>query len=319
MTDDDSTDNRMLSLHTPEDLVACVPVIFGFMPEESVVLMTLGGPQSFHARADLPSLDDLDRLAVMLLDAVRQHRSESVAFLTISADTGRARLMLALLAAIFESEGIEVLAGVAVDGRRWWSLADEVTGSEGTPYDVKGHRFHADAVLRGEVVDRSRDDIAALVALDTDAAGPVAAAIAAASYEACDTDGLRALSMARRGLGTTSEPADEEVAWLLRAIDADGVVDELAAELNRPQGKAYAAWWASIARRSPDPWSRHPAALTAMAAWLAGDGALAWCAVDRVRTVTVEHPLAELVAGLIEAAESPIDWERRRRDLSRPA
>ncbi len=310
---------KLLSLRTPEDLVACVPVVFGFMPEESVVMMTLGGRQSFHARADLPSMIDLDQLASMLLEPVRRHTARTVAFLTVSEDPERARLALAVLAAMFEGAGVEVAAGVAVDGHRWWGLGDVDALAAGTPYDVTGHPFHADAVLRGEVLHRTRDDIAALVSLDAAAVAGVAAALASTPYEATDIDGLRAVAMARRGRGGDQEPTDLEVAWLLRALGEEGVADEVAAELTREQAKGYAAWWASIARRSPDPWSRHPAALAAMAAWLAGDGALAWCAVDRVRSVTADHPLAELVAELIETAESPIEWERRRRDLSRPA
>jgi hypothetical protein len=47
----------------------------------------------------------------------------------------------------------------------------------------------------------------------------------------------------------------------------------------------------------------------AFAAWLAGDGALAWCAVDRCQAVEPDHSLAGLVAQLLESATSPDDWE----------
>ena len=43
----------------------------------------------------------------------------------------------------------------------------------------------------------------------------------------------------------------------------------------------------------------------------AGDGALAWCAVDRGREVDPDHSLAGLVADLLEGAVPPTAWERR--------
>jgi hypothetical protein len=40
---------------SPTDLVAIVPVVLGFHPRDSVVLLTFGTPgAAFHARVDLP-------------------------------------------------------------------------------------------------------------------------------------------------------------------------------------------------------------------------------------------------------------------------
>ncbi|WP_370237796.1 DUF4192 family protein, partial [Nocardioides sp.] len=41
---------------TPEDLLATVPLVLGFTPEESVVMLTFGAPRSFHARIEMPTL-----------------------------------------------------------------------------------------------------------------------------------------------------------------------------------------------------------------------------------------------------------------------
>ena len=38
----------------PEDVLAVVPVLLGFVPEESVAMLTFGAPRVFHARVDLP-------------------------------------------------------------------------------------------------------------------------------------------------------------------------------------------------------------------------------------------------------------------------
>jgi len=55
-----------------------------------------------------------------------------------------------------------------------------------------------------------------------------------------------------------------------------------------------------------------PAAVLGFAAWLVGDGALAWCAVDRCREAEPGHSLAQLVAQLLESATSPESWETLR-------
>ena len=55
--------------------------------------------------------------------------------------------------------------------------------------------------------------------------------------------------------------------------------------------------------------------MLAFAAWLAGDGALAWCAVDRCRESAPTHSLAALVAQLLDSAMSPDRWEVLRPEL----
>ena len=43
-----------LVARTPEDVLAVVPIVLGFVPEESVVMLTFGAERTFHARVDLP-------------------------------------------------------------------------------------------------------------------------------------------------------------------------------------------------------------------------------------------------------------------------
>ena len=54
MTADQSTSTTTLTARTPEDILAVVPVVLGFEPTESLVMLTFGGDPPFHARVDLP-------------------------------------------------------------------------------------------------------------------------------------------------------------------------------------------------------------------------------------------------------------------------
>ncbi len=54
----------------------------------------------------------------------------------------------------------------------------------------------------------------------------------------------------------------------------------------------------------------------ALAAWVVGDGALAWCAVDRGTEVDPEHPGCLMVADLLQRAVPPERWEVSRSPLA---
>jgi hypothetical protein len=68
--------------------------------------------------------------------------------------------------------------------------------------------------------------------------------------------------------------------------------------------------WTDAVQRAPAGLVAAPAAVLALAAWLAGHGALAWCAVDRSRAAGPELTLADLVADLLTRAVPPSVWSR---------
>ena len=82
--------------------------------------------------------------------------------------------------------------------------------------------------------------------------------------------------------------------------------------LTRADAVRHVAFWTDVVRRSPTSHVAGPAAVLAFAAWLVGDGALAWCAVDRCREAAPTHSLASLVAQLLDSATSPDLWEELR-------
>ena len=69
-----------LTTRTPEDVLAAVPVVLGFEPLESVVMLTFGGVETFHARVDLPPPTKADDAVEQLLEPALQHRVTRVVF-----------------------------------------------------------------------------------------------------------------------------------------------------------------------------------------------------------------------------------------------
>jgi hypothetical protein len=66
--------------------------------------------------------------------------------------------------------------------------------------------------------------------------------------------------------------------------------------------------WRDVVRRCPTELLAAPASLLAFAAWLAGDGALAWCALDRCALADPDYRMAGLVAHTLEQALPPSVW-----------
>ncbi len=73
---------RAITARSPDDLLAAVPVLIGFTPEDSIAMLTLGTHGCFHARIDLPTSErHWDEVIAMLLDPVLDHEVDQVAFI----------------------------------------------------------------------------------------------------------------------------------------------------------------------------------------------------------------------------------------------
>ena len=80
-----------LAARTPEDVLAAVPVVLGFVPEESVVMLTFGAEHPFHARLDLPvTAAECQEAAEALVGPAVRHGVRSVLFVLYADDPARA-------------------------------------------------------------------------------------------------------------------------------------------------------------------------------------------------------------------------------------
>lgn len=299
-----------LTARSPEDVLAMVPVVLGFVPDDSVVMLTFGAFRTFHARVDLPPPGPATTAVVeSLLEPALAHGVQRVVFVLYSEEALRAERVASRLVRDFRRSGVEVVDALRADGRRWFPLlrGRRSRPATGTPYDVSAHPFAAQAVLDGRVTLASRAELAASVATDADRAERVAGAIAGDGSEQ-RPEWVRATVLRHASAGTV--PSDLEAGRLLRAVGADPAARDAAwMGLARSDARSHVALWTDLLRRAPEAHVPAAAALLGLVAWLAGHGALAWCAVDRARTVEPGHPLAMLVAELLESAFPPSEWE----------
>ena len=299
-----------LTARSPEDLLAVARVVLGFDPDDSVVMLTFGGPGPFHARVDLPPRgcdpDELALLADTLLRPALRHRVEATVLLVFGDDDRAARRVVRAVTRALEGAGIGCLEAVRAHAGRWHPLHQRLqgAGSAGVPYDVTAHPFVVDAVLRGRVIHGSRAELAAT--LDTDA--EAGAALSRCRPTPAASPEWAAATARRHALaGTVPPPA--EAARLLEAVVEQSVRDAVWGDVERCEARHHVELWAALVRSSPDDLVAHAAALLAFVAWLSGDGALAWCGVDRARAAAPDHSLAALVGSALEGAVPPSTWD----------
>ncbi|HET6153252.1 MAG TPA: DUF4192 domain-containing protein [Marmoricola sp.] len=311
----------------PIDLLAVVPYVIGFHPEDSVVMLTFGvigaqrpgGGESFHARVDLPVvLGDQRQLAETLLDVAVLHDAERVGLVLYTDDRAAAESFADQLLPGVIAAGIEVIDVLRVDGERFFSVGDDA--DPGTPYDLSTHPYTATQVLRGRVVHGSRTALReSLVGTDPDDIDAVSVAATDTVDRLLDagtgrrplSDVLRAEALWLQGrierfLEDGAALSVPEAARLLVLVSFDALRDVAWAQMSQATAAAQVELWRGLLRRSPGDLRSGVAALLGFAAWLAGDGALAWCALERCGDPA--DSLAQQVAALVESAAPPSVW-----------
>jgi predicted nucleic acid-binding protein len=290
-----------LTARSPEDVLAAVPVVLGFEPRDSVVMLTFGGAETFHARVDLsPAVDEA---VTLLLEPALQHRVARVLFVVYADEGPPTRAVTGRLRRAFTQAGIEVVEVLRVHEGRWFAPGRPGAPPSGVPYDVGDHRFRAQAVVEGIVVHSSRAELEGLLRPRPEAVAELARAVRRAvpspPDEIADLVDARlepgrfaTAELARVLLGMT-EPRGRDAAWA--AMSREVAVDHL-------------RLWTDTVQRAPEELVAAPAAVLALAAWLAGQGALAWCAVDRCAEVEPDNSLAGLVADALTRAVPPSAW-----------
>ncbi|WP_405091742.1 DUF4192 domain-containing protein [Micromonospora sp. NBC_01392] len=193
-----STERPRLSVRSPADLVAAVPYLLGFHPEDSVVVVAVRGRRVvFAARGDLPEPGvDPGPAARHLAQVVARQDADAATVIGFGPAT-RVTGVVDAVGAALDDAGLIVLDALRVTDGRWWSyLCDEPTCCpvEGTPYDPAASRVSAAAVFAGQV---ALPDRAALAAQVSPFGGPVRLAMRQATVRA-----------RRRLAALTGEPPD---------------------------------------------------------------------------------------------------------------
>lgn len=284
----------------PVDLAAVVPIVLGFQPEESLVMLTFGGPRPFHARMDLPATRHMpEAIATLLAPAVRLE-VDAIALIVYSSRPRVASTALRCADEAFGAQGIEILEAFRVhDGRLWPFEGRPDMPRSGLVYDPDDHPFRAEAVLEGFVTRASRGELADSLRSDPETAARIAALM--------DLTEPMASSEASIVLEEMFDLEMEPEGWasFLLSLGTPAVAELVWRQLQERHPRETVEFWSAVVRRCPDDAVAAPAAFLAYAAWLCGQGAIAWCALDRCFEAEPDHRLGQLLAAALERAVPP--------------
>jgi hypothetical protein len=316
------------SASSPADVLAAVPYLLGFHPDNSIVAVALQDRRPvFAARANLPAPDTpaatVDGLAGYLAAVVHQQQPTSAIVIGYGTAEAAEPVLLRVQTALAD-RAVPIDLALRAEQRRYWTYPpDAPTGQphDGSPFDPTSSPVAAHAVYTGAVAlpDRAAlvDRVAALTGPGRDAmrrATELAAArrAAEADREPAPTAAAVAAVAVRKAFrryaagGTLT---DDEAATLSLLLQRRDVLNE--AWRRTGDCEHDVRLWLDLTRRVQPDLAAPPASLLAFAAWRGGDGALARVAVDRAIAADPTYPMAVLLGQVLDAGLPPSvldDW-----------
>ncbi|MGE0779783.1 DUF4192 domain-containing protein [Mycolicibacterium sp.] len=314
-----SSTHRFASpLDRPGALIAALPAVLGFVPEKSLVLVTIyHGAMGAVLRTDLDAAESMGELADL---AVNAGAEEAVAVI-VDADGFSCRMcaedhrdLVADLAGELDRRDIELLSALIVDNvaRSGRFHCADGCGLSGAVDDPSASPIAAAAVLDGRRLYTRRAELVAVICpLDPERAATLAALL----DRTCALDEARPDQQARDDvehalecaaqLGTGRELADDQLARLALALTDVRVRDTLFALAVGDNAGSAESLWADLSRRLPEPWQVEPLVLLAFSAYARGDGPLAGIALDAALTCQPDHRMAGMLDRALRAGMRP--------------
>lgn len=232
----------------PGEIVAGIPHLLGFRPEESVVLISLRGPSSgrvgLTVRADIPPPAHIPALTRALTHSIRTDRPAGVLVAVVSeapdepllgrvrptgappsaeVDLPHRRLVRRMTSNLTDA-GIPVRDALLVRGGRWWSYECTrrcCSPEAGTPLPGGVTELEVASVAAGTVVAGGREELADRIA-------PLGGhAWAATSAALATVAAARAARTEERGWPAVAEEARAQIVEAVAACRPGGDADRL--------------------------------------------------------------------------------------------
>lgn len=311
-------------LNRPATLIAALPAILGFVPEKSLVLVSLAaGELGSVMRADL--CDELADRVGHLAELVAAANPAAAIAVIVDANGAQCprcneeyRQLCAALAAALSQRDIVLWAAHVVDrvaaGGRWHCV--DGCGCSGVIDDPSASPLAMAAVLDGRQLYPRRSDLQAVIAVDD----PVRSAelAVALGHQAAD----REIAHRADSVGCSRQDVENALAAAARVADGQSLSDTELARLGCALGDArvrdmlYAlavgenagaaeSLWALLARVLPEPWRVEALVLLAFSDYARGDGPLGGVSLQAALCCEPGHRMAGMLDTALQSGLRP--------------
>lgn len=324
---------RVLRLTSPTAILKIAPVLLGFHPTHSVVILGAELHATVKVGLRYPLYEPSDPSASArdiqhALTLLKQQRYVVAAAIGYGPAEHVTPLMKRLRDEATDS-GIQLIELLRADGMRYWSYVctnPTCCPPEGTPYDVKPDPTF-ETLTHTEVpgVLASREALAALVAPSS---GDEAASMKEATNRAeqrvgrlkvrarqSDDPVIRRHPIASAGIRSTRAAIKAyhedrgithiEAGWLCVALRDLWVRDDALSRMCPDNRQIHLKLWTDLTRLASPGFVAPPATLLTLVAWQSGNGALANVALDRALADDPNYSLAGTLRSLVNLGLPP--------------
>lgn len=295
---------------TPDDLLNALPHVLGFEPQESIITVPFRGA-AMTARIDIPTTPEDRHQAIGALRSAYARNAlpgDKVAIVCVTENVHAAQRCSKALASALEGVGVYAPLRLWANAERWMELN---SGQAGIRTSASADRIAAEAAFAGKTPPAaSRQALADSLVGDC---GPVAAVLDDAR-QAAGLSGIRhehvwAVGRLEQFHADGVRLTDPEAARMLVAIEHKPTRDALWTDMTRGNATTHATLWTDLTRRAPDEVRTPAATMLAFSAWLSGDGAKAWCALEQIPADAPPYTMATVIATALHNATPPDAWE----------
>jgi hypothetical protein len=311
-------------LNRPAAVIAALPAVLGFVPEKSLVLISIDD----HELASVMRVDLSEGLADQighLAEVASAAGPEAAIAVIVDADGAHCpecneqyRDLCTALTDELAQRDIELWAAHVVDrvaaGGRWHCV--DGCGAGGAIDDPSASPVAMAAVLDGRRLYARRADLQSVIAVDERAANAELAALIedqAASRDAahradacaCVRRDVEIAMAAARRVGRGQQLSDAQLASLACALcDVEFRDTMYALAVGQSAGDAESLW-AALSRSLPLPWRVEALVLVAFSAYARGDGPLAGVSLEAALRCQPEHRMAGMLDTALQSGLRP--------------